>query len=241
MYSICLNCWIDVTTRMGKNNLTEKSIDILQWVMIIALFALLIIQGIGYKSVRQQLVKSEEYNKENTYIRIYESQKLDKLKKENKELYDSIAKLSNVESGMIIKFIEHYKTDTIYAEKFKIERDTIFKTNEIVYTDSIYHYTQTNDTIDCDIKVKAKDLQWCMTDISIRDKFVIINREKDGVNQTSIDHSGNTTIEGTAMWHKENKRKWYQRFTVGPQVGLGFGTLHKDFDIYVGLGVGYDF
>ena len=226
---------------MRKFKFTEKSIDVLQWVLIITLLAMLIIQGINFKTVNQQLVKSEEYNKENTYIRIYESQKLDKLKKENRELYDSISKLSNVESAMIIKFVEHYNTDTIYAEKFKIERDTIFKTNDITYTDSIYHYTQTNDTIDCDIKVKAKDLQWCMTDVSIRDKFVIINREKDGVNQTSIEHSGNTTIDGTAMWHRKDDRKWYQRFVVSPQVGLGYGLINNNFDAYVGFGVSYQF
>ena len=41
------------------------------------------------------------------------------------------------------------------------------------------------------------------------------------------------------MWHKENKKKWYERFTVGPQVGLGYGTLHKNLDVYVGVGIGY--
>ena len=101
--------------------------------------------------------------------------------------------------------------------------------------------SKTNDTIDCKINIKAKDLSWCMADVSIRDKFVIINREKDGINQTSISHSGNSTIEGTSMWHEIEKRKWYQKFTIGPQVGVGFGTMKKNFDVYVGVGISYDF
>ena len=219
---------------------TQKTIDVLQWIIVIVLLVLLGIQGCNYSRVSKQLVTSEEYNRENTYVRIYQSKSLSKLKKENKELYDSISKLKNVESGMIIKFVEHYNTDTITVDKFELKHDTIYKSDEITLVDSVYHYQKTNDTIDCNINIKAKDLTWCMADISIRDKFVIINREKDGVNQTSISHSGNSTIEGTAMWHEKENKKWYQRFKIGPQVGVGYGTIHKDFDVFVGVGINYE-
>lgn len=221
-------------------NLTGKTIDVIQWVLVILLLILLVVQGVNYNSVKKQLVVSEEYNRQNTYVRIYESQKLEKLKKENKELYDSISKLSNVESGMIIKFKEHYITDTVKVEKFKVKHDTVYKSVEQNIVDSVYHYAQSNDTIDCDIQIKAKDLEWCLADITIRDKFVIINREKDGVNQTIINHSDNTEIEETTMWHKQTKKKWYEKFSVGPQVGVGYGTFGNKFDVYVGVGASYN-
>ena len=91
------------------------------------------------------------------------------------------------------------------------------------------------------IDVKAKQLQWMQADFTINDKFMIINREKDGVNQTLISHSDNATIEGTTMWHRQEGKKWYQRFTVSPQVGAGYGIVNKKFDVYVGVGVGYQF
>lgn len=222
----------------------QKTIDVIQWVFIIGLIAMLVIQGINYQQMKSDLVTSAEYNKANTYVRIYESQKLNKLKKENKELYDSIAKLKNVESGMIIKFHEHYNTDTITVDKFIVKHDTIYKKIENVIAqdvDSIYHYTQDNDTVKLDIDVKAKDLKWVTADFTIYDKFVITNREKDGTNQTSITHSDNTTIDETAMWHRKNEKKWYQKFVISPQIGLGYGLLNKKFDTYVGVGVGYDF
>lgn len=224
--------------------LTDKTIDIIQWILVILLLGLLVAQGINYNSVKKQLVTSEEYNKKNTYVRIYQSQKLSELKKENKELYDSIAKLKNVESGMIIEFHEHYNTDTITVDKFTIKHDTLFvkENNTIVEkADSVYHYTQDNDTIKLDIDVKAKDLKWMTADFTIYDKFVIINREKDGTNQTSISHSGNSTIDNTAMWHRKDDRKWYQRFVISPQVGVGYGVFGKKIDAYVGFGVGYQF
>ena len=85
---------------------SEKTIDIIQWFFIVVLAVMLIVQGINYRQAKKDLVTSAEIIKENTYTRIYESQKLNKLKKENKELYDSISKMQDVESGIIIKFVE---------------------------------------------------------------------------------------------------------------------------------------
>lgn len=220
-------------------------IDIIQWGFIIGLIAMLVIQGVNYQQTKKDLVTSAEYNKENTYVRIYESQRLDKLKRENRELYDSIKKLNDVESGMVIKFREHYVTDTIMVDKFVVQRDTIrvVADNNKVYESvvSIYHYTQNNDTVNLDIDIKAKELQWCKADFTISDQFMIINREKDGVNQTLINHSDNATIESTTMWHRKDTKKWYQRFTISPQIGVGYGMINRKVDTYVGVGVGYQF
>lgn len=224
---------------------TQKTIDIIQWGFIIGLIAMLVIQGVNYQQAKKDLVTSAEYNKENTYVRIYESQRLDKLKRENRELYDSIKKLNDVESGMVIKFREHYVTDTIMVDKFVVQRDTIrvVADNNKVYesVDSIYHYTQNNDTVNLDIDIKAKELQWCKADFTISDQFMIINREKDGVNRTLINHSDNATIESTTMWHRKDTKKWYQRFTISPQIGVGYGMINRKVDTYVGVGVGYQF
>lgn len=214
--------------------LSQKTIDVLQWILIVGLLAMLIVQGINFRQAKKDLVTSEEYNKNNTYVRIYESQKLSSLKKENKELYDSIKNLQNVESGMVIKFKEKYVTDTITVDKFIVKLDSLSK-------DSIYHYVQNNDTVNLKVDIKARDLKWCKTDITIHDKFMIINREKNGVNQTSINHSSNTEIEGTTMWHKKTNKKWYQKFVLSPQVGVGYGIFNKKPDVFVGVGVGYDF
>ncbi len=239
------NGWIKTQQIYKMKWFTQKTIDVIQWIFIIGLSLMLITQGIRFQRVKRDLVTSAEYNKENTYIRIYESQKLDKLKRENRELYDSIAKLKDVESGMMIKFVEHYNTDTIKVDKFIIKRDTITKIDSdgtiSQKIDSIYHYNQDNDTVNLTIDVKAQDLRWINADFKLRDQFMIINREKDGVNQTLINHSANTTIEGTTMWHRKENKKWYQRFTISPQIGVGYGIFNKKIDVYAGGGIGYTF
>ena len=170
---------------MGKL-FSQKTIDVIQWVFIVGIALMLIVQGINYRQTKKDLVTSAEYNKENTYARIYESQKLNALKQENRELYDSIAKLQDVESGMVIKFVEHYNTDTITVDKFIVQRDTVryYTENNDIFmkVDSVYHYTQNNDTVNLNIDVKAKELEWVNADFKLRDQFMIINRVKYGVN-----------------------------------------------------------
>ena len=166
----------------------------------------------------------------------------DKLKRENRELYDSISKLNDVESGMVIEFREHYVTDTITVDKFIVKTDTVrVNSGGNVYesVDSLYHYTQDNDTVNISIDVKAKQLEWCRADFTINDRFMVINREKDGVNQTIISHSDNASIEGTSMWHRKDGRKWYQRFSVSPQIGVGYGVFNGKADAYIGVGISY--
>ena len=86
---------------MKRFKFTQKAIDIFQWVIILVLVSILAIQGGYYSQMKEDLVFSTEYNKENTYIRIHESQRLDKLKRENKELRDSIKKIQQYGTGKI--------------------------------------------------------------------------------------------------------------------------------------------
>lgn len=210
--------------------LTEKQhkiIDIIQWICIIFLLVVCISGYIFKNSNKDDFIKSTEYQKEQTYIKIYESQKLESLKNENKSLHDSIKKLSNVESAVEIKYIYKYKTDTIKVEN-------------IQYVDSTYHYAYDNDTLSYNIDVKAKDLEWLKSDFKINDKFTLINREKDGNNQLIIEHGENTTITNVDAWHRvEDKQKWYKNFHIGIQAGVGYGVINNKPDIFIGVGVSY--
>lgn len=205
----------------------KKIVDILQWILIVVLFIVCVF-GTIFKSSND--IKNDfEYQKEQTYVKIYESQNLESLKKENKELHDSIKKLSNVESAIEIKYVYKYITDTI-------------KNNDFEYngSDSIYHYKQDNDTIALEIDVKAKELDWVKNKFTINDKFMIINREKDGTNQTIIHHNPNMEISDVSTYHSLNiKNKWYNNFHFGIQAGVGYGLINNKPDIYLGVGVSY--
>lgn len=188
------------------------------------------ITGSIFKKSDNDFIKDTEYQREQTYVKIYESQTIESLKKENRELYDSIKRLNDVESAIEIRYKYKYVTDTITKTVF------VYNTN-----DSVYHYHNDNDTITCDIDVKANNLEWIQNRFTINDRFMIINREKDGMNQTFINHGENTTIDAVDTWHRiEDKQKWYKNFHLGIQAGFGYGVFHRKPDIFIGVGVSYD-
>ena len=214
---------------MKLSDRQKKIIDIIQWVCIIFLL-MVCITGSIFKKSDNDFIKDTEYQKEQAYVKIYESQTIESLKKENRELYDSIKRLNDVESAIEIRYKYKYVTDTITKTEF------VYNTN-----DSVYHYHNDNDTITCDIDVKANNLEWIQNRFTINDRFMIINREKDGMNQTLINHGENTTVDAVDTWHRiEDKQKWYKNFHLGIQAGFGYGVFNRKPDIFIGVGVSYD-
>ena len=214
---------------MKLSDRQKKIIDIIQWICIIFLL-MVCITGSIFKKSDNDFIKDTEYQKEQAYVKIYESQTIESLKKENRELYDSIKRLNDVESAIEIRYKYKYVTDTITKTEF------VYNTN-----DSVYHYHNDNDTITCDIDVKANNLEWIKNRFTINDRFMIINREKDGMNQTFINHGENTTVDAVDTWHRiEDKQKWHKNFHLGIQAGFGYGVFNRKPDIFIGVGVSYD-
>lgn len=210
--------------------LTDKQknvIDIVQWVCIILLLAVSLF--LYFNRNNRKFITDTEYQKEQTYVKIYESQEIASLKKINQSLHDSIKNMKNVEYAVEVRYKYKYQTDTIKVTEF-VERE-----------DSVYHYHSDNDTIVNDTYVKAKDLQWMQANITINDRFTIINREQDDMNQTFVTHSPLVEIDNVDVWHRKENAKWYERFVIGPQVGVGYGLYNRKLDFYVGVGVSYSF
>lgn len=206
----------------------QNIVDVIQWVLIVGLSVMLI-----YSYLRttngNNVVNSEEYSKDNTYTRIYESQKIEKLKNENKQLYDSIKNLSNVESAIEIRYKYKYKTDTVFV--------AVKSEGKVQKEDSVYDFHSDNDTVSYNIKVKATNLQWYTMDFTINDKFTIVNQNENNLNKTTITNSDNVKIEGTTVYHRQdNANKWYNRFAIGPSIGVGVNQKGQ-FNTYIGVGI----
>lgn len=207
--------------------LTDKQkriIDIVQWILIIILFMTCAAVFIGKKYARD----AKEIVKEETFIKIYESQKIAELEKMNKALHDSLMAMSDKEPESVveIKYLYKYKTDTITVKEF------------VVSEDSIYHYASDNDTIKTRIDVKAKDLEWCDVDVAINDKFTIVNRVDGNKVETSVGHSQNVEITDVSAWH--SRQKWTDRIGYGVSAGVGYGLINQKPDVFVGFTVTYD-
>lgn len=69
----------------------QKMVDKLQWIAITILFAVCTIVFIGNKKLKAD----RERQREETYVKIYESQTIESLRKGNTVLNDSIISLNN--------------------------------------------------------------------------------------------------------------------------------------------------
>lgn len=216
---------------MALTGKQQRIVDIVQWILIIILAAVCAVNII--EGCSRNKSKVEESRKEETYVRIYESQEIESLKKENRALYDSISQLKNVESAVEVRYVTKMVRDTIPVTQFVRE--------EIDSVASVYHYAEDNDTVKLNIDVCARDLAWVKGNVEIHDSFRIINTNDGDTNTMTVQHPSNVEIEDVTAWRRKDNKKWTDGFHFGPQVGVGYGFINGKADIYVGFGCSYQF
>ena len=153
------------------------------------------------------------------------------LKRENEELYDSIRKLSNAKEAIQVKYV------------LKRDIDTGYINNTYIPIDSIYHYAQNSDTINYNLDIKGKDVEWFKLDFSIQDSLMLVTRSANGQNETTISHTTNTSIKDVTVFVPKKKfsQKVKENVYFGVGVGAGYGFFNKKPDIYIGINAGIKF
>ena len=179
------------------------------------------------------LIKEEitfDKNEKQT-VNISNDKTLGELKKENKELYDSIRKLTDVKEAIQVKYVIERDIDTVYID------------NTYIPLDSIYHYAQNSDTINYNLDIKGKDVEWFKLDFSIQDSLMLVTRSLNGQNETTISHTTNTSIKDVTVFVPKKKfsQKVKENTYFGVGVGAGYGVFNKKPDIYIGINVGIKF
>lgn len=211
----------------------EKIIQIVQLLIILLLAICCFCFWRSSKENHENLIQEEiGFNKTETqYVQISNDKDLKELKKMNEVLHDSIKKLSNVKEAVQIKYIT------------KREIDTVFLDNSNVIKDSIYHYSQVSDTINYDLDIKGKEVEWFKLDLSIQDSLMIVTRSVNNQNETTITHTPNTDIQDVTVFVPKKKigEKIKDRLYYGVGVGAGYGVINKKPDIYVGINAGIRF
>lgn len=203
--------------------------------LTITSITLLILLFISNK--RNSVIDSEfkAYKDDKTLIIHHQSKTINDLKKENKELHDSIKNKKDVKQAAIIEYRYKYKSDTIQTKN---------KPNNLSdIKDSTYSFTKKSDTLSYTLKVNVPYINWYQLEFDLSDKLTLINRESDGNNETTITTStGGGVVSDIQIFNrKDNKNNFINRFTVGGHIGCGIGLLTKKPDIYVGIGIGYRF
>lgn len=199
-------------------------------IMVLVLYLLL-------SSVRKDTITSVEkieyVDTLGTYHKIYAEEDFKALKNENKALYDSLKKYKD-QIDYLVKFKvkNDYSTGTVYTSSE--DADTTVESHTFEYTN------EPNDTMRYKLKINSeKEPNWYSLDITTNNEYTIINKSyDDGTNHITID--GNGEVSDVTVFKRKEKRGFWNRFSIGPGVTVGYDPINNRFGTTVGVSVSFD-
>ena len=178
------------------------------------------------KQTVQLTSKNTDDNKSTTIV--YE-QKLESLKKINRDLYDSL-KIYKDEIDYLVQF--KYKKDYVIQDTItKIDTTNINEINEYTYSNK-----EKNDTLNYQLKIGSKiEPNWYTINFKIADKFTIVNKKINDINETTIAPSTNGNVSNVTVIKKKEKKSLLENISFGPSITAGYCLGNRNFDVVVGV------
>lgn len=186
------------------------------------------------KITKEQIQEIEHYNEsDGLYTKLYYDQTIESLKKENKELYDSI-KIFKDEIDYLVQFKYQKEFST---GKIDVSKDTI--KNEEIKT--FEYNSNENDTLKYNLKIgSVKEPNWYSIDFSVSDDFTIINKKINDVNKIDIKTDNGGKIDNTTIIKVKEKKNILNNFAIGPSITCGYDFAKKEPEFIVGFSITYD-
>lgn len=190
----------------------------------------------------QLTTKNIDDNKITTIV--YE-QKLESLKKTNKELYDSL-KIYKDEIDYLVQF-KHSKEYIVQETIKPIEKvDSITDSTKIKVIEEVkefvYENKEPNDTLTYQLKIGSTvEPNWYSIKFNVSEKFIVVNKEINGINETTIAPSTSSgVVSDVTVLKQKEKFKIKDRIAIGPSVTAGYCLINKQIDIMIGVSVTFD-
>ena len=215
---------------------------------ILALFfitcGLIWFSSIQYESSKKLIEEFEYYDSLNNYNKVYYRKTFKELKKENKELYDSLKQYKD-KIDFIVQFTheKNYQTGKVETKPNVVDSviyDTI-KVSETLMAKTYEYNSEPNDTFQYKLNINSyTEPNWYSLNVRTKNKFTIVNKEEDGINHITIGSNNNGNISNVTVFNKKEKRKFLSRFSVGPSVTAGYDIVNKQWGIMAGASVTFD-
>ena len=186
----------------------------------------------------------EYYDSLHRYNKIYYSKAFSALKKENKQLYDSLKQYKD-KIDFILEFTHESSHNTGVVTTKPVIKDSVVHDTVPLIVPQIartYEYKgEQTDTFQYKLNVNSyTEPLWYSLDVKVKNKFTIVNKEVNGTNHLVIDPHGNGTVDDVTVFHKDKKKTVWDRISVGPSVTAGYDLVNKQWGITAGASVTFD-
>jgi hypothetical protein len=206
-----------------------KDILNLIFILIIGFLGLKYYQAL--KEIDEKNIKIEKQEENNMYTSIMYDEKIENLKKVNKELYDSL-KFCEEQIDYLInfKYQKEYIIDTIYCDTTSLK-----ETNVFTYTN------QPNDTLQYVLNIGSKmEPAWYKLKFDVTEEFTIVNKKDGDKNETNIlPKNGGNIIDATII-NAKTKKTFFERFRIEPSLTMGYSLINNNIDLIIGASLIYD-
>ena len=132
------------------------------------------------------------------------------------------------------------RIDTMWMDTVITEREIVPREVYVTRIDTFYTKDGKDTVIKTENKLYKDTLCYQKDSIILKSYISGVNPNLDSI---SADwRKSETTITNTVEITKyiEKPKRFIDRFHIQPQVGVGYGIINKDFDAYVGIGIGVD-
>lgn len=217
------------------------------WIITVLIFLIIGVTAYFNRELKKKQKKIDEIeftDTTGTYNKYYYEGKFKELKKENKELYDSLKKYKD-KIDYIVQFYheKEYNTGQVIT-KPNVKDSTVYDTVQFVVPPvaKTYEYvSEPNDTFQYKLNVNSfMEPNWYSIQAKVKNKFTIVNKEEGGMNHITIEPENGGTIGNTTIFKKKEKRTFFERFSVGPSITAGYDLMNKQWGIMAGASVTYD-
>ena len=210
------------------------------------LICLMVIAVLAFNNARKNGLKLKEkideiefINKQHQYRKLYYEKEINSLKKDNRELYDSIKDYKNQVSWLVqFKYEKEYDTGVVNV---KPKADDSLSSAPKPEVKEYTYKSELNDTMNYNLTVGSeKELAWYRLKVTLSDKFTIINRENGELNDVTIggEHQGNIT--DVTVFTKKKKQSIFSRFAIGPSIGYSYDFKSKSFGPTLSISLTYN-
>ena len=217
---------------------------------VLILFAFFVVLFGYYKYTNYRKAKVIEYvDSTGTYHRQYNEGDFNELKRENKELYDSLKKYKDkIDFLTQFNYDKSYNSGKVVVQTKDVQTPTYVKNKDGQYVENIeeaktYEYeNEPNDSINYKLQINStREPNWYSLNVKLHDKITIVNKDEgNGVNHLTIETDNKADISNVTTFKKKKKKNIFNKIAIAPGAFYGYDFKSKQMGYGVGITIGYN-